>query len=84
MKVLGNWVAIRQAPPESLSTTLIIPESFVKEALHGEVVGVGEKSSVKVGDTAVFSKFDFEKIMTDEGELLFIRDEQLKLIFTNK
>jgi len=80
MNVLGNWVAVKQNPPEKKSTILEIPDIAVEESLSGVVVGVGNKSSVMVGDEVLFSKFDFEKVQTNEGELLFIRDEQLKLI----
>lgn len=84
MKVLGNWVAVKQNPPEKMSTILEIPEFALEESLSGVVMGVGEKSSIMVGDEVLFSKFDFEKVKTDEGELLFIRDEQLKLILRKK
>jgi len=80
MNVLGNWIAVKQNPPEKKSAILEIPDIAIEESLSGVVVGVGKKTSVMVGDEVLFSKFDFEKVQTDDGELLFIRDEQLKLI----
>ena len=84
MEVLGNWVCVKQHPPEAPKTILFIPDAMKQQKLCGDVVGVGKKADVNVGDTVVFSKFAFQKVDLDGNELLFIRESELSLIYKNK
>lgn len=84
MKILGDWICVKQHPPQAPKSILFIPDGMKEQKLCGDVVGVGKKADVNVGDTVVFSKFAFEKVNIDGTELLFLREGELSLIYKNK
>lgn len=59
-------------------TDFVLPDSVAKEkSAQGKVLAVGEGKKVRVGDTVVFSKYNYDEIEIDGEELYLIKEENI-------
>ena len=75
------------------SLKLILPESMTKEkSAQGKVLAVGEGKMVegklqpirlKVGDTVIFSKYDYDEVEQDGEELYLLKEDQILAVIKN-
>lgn len=83
-----NVVIKEKELDESLSTTLIIPDTGKEKAMIGEVIAVGPgrlspingtliPTSIKVGQTVTFPSFGGQRITINKEEYLIYKEEGL-------
>jgi chaperonin GroES len=77
-KPLNKRIVVRRfEAKEKTSGGIIIPDNAKDIPVAGKVLAVGDESPVKVGDTAIFTKYAGSVIAIEGEELLIIKEEDL-------
>jgi len=82
IKPLDDRVLIEPiSEEESTKSGIVIPETADKEkSEQGKVIAVGPKTTVKVGDVVLFSKYGPNEIKIDNKEYLIAKEEDILAI----
>lgn len=77
-KPLNKRIVVRRfESKEKTKGGIIIPEAAKEVPVAGKVMAVGDDSPVKVGDTAIFTKYAGTVIAIEGEELLIVKEEDL-------
>lgn len=77
-KPLNKRIVVRRfESKEKTKGGIIIPETAKEVPVAGKVMAVGDDSPVKVGDTAIFTKYAGTVIAIEGEELLIVKEEDL-------